>query len=59
MNKSHFESLSMCFTQSLDIFIIVSACVPAFISIFLFQITGIFISFLVQSIASITSISNS
>ncbi|MBT3729443.1 hypothetical protein HOF65_04185 [bacterium] len=59
INKSPLESLSICFTPSQDIFIIVESQVHAFISIALFQITGMFISFLVHKIASITSISNS
>ncbi|MDR1944906.1 MAG: hypothetical protein LBQ59_02190 [Candidatus Peribacteria bacterium] len=51
INKSHFLSLSICFTPSQEIFTISPLSVQAFISIFLFQIIGIFISFVVHNTA--------
>jgi len=57
ISKSHFLSLSMYFTQSQWIFNTFQCSVPAFISIFLFQIIGIDISFEAQSTASTISIS--
>ncbi|MDR2411840.1 MAG: hypothetical protein LBD88_04725 [Candidatus Peribacteria bacterium] len=51
INKSHFLSLSMCFTQSPEIFIISPLSVQALTSTFLFQMIGMFISFVVHKTA--------